>query len=338
MLKKYENIGLRDLNTFGIDVSCRCLVEFCSVDDLRELFICGTLAQERWAVLSGGSNIIFTGDFDGTLLHPVCNDITVIEDDGESVTVRVGAGKDWDEFVGWCVERGLWGVENLSGIPGLVGASPVQNIGAYGVEAKDSIKSVEAFAVKSGKVATIAAGYCDFGYRDSVFKRSLKGEVVITSVNFKLSRHPKPAMGYGDLYDRINALGGATLENIRRAVIDIRDSKLPNPKVNGNAGSFFKNPVVPEQFALELKGAYPDMPIYPAQQTGHSKLAAGWLIDKCGWKGRRHGKVGVHERQALVLVNLGGASGNDVIELAGLVMADVKDKFSVNIEMEVNIL
>lgn len=337
MMKEYDDIELTDRNTFGIAARCGKLVEYAGVEDLHALFD-RCVFSGRWMVISGGSNIVFTSDFDGVLLHPVDSLIEVVGDYGDRVRVRAAAGTDWDVFTGWCAENGLWGAENLSGIPGLVGASPVQNIGAYGVEVKDIIHSVELFAVESGKELTMAGEHCDFGYRDSIFKRSLKGRVVVTAVNFELSRTGEPRLGYGDLHDKMDAMGGPTLDNIRRAVIGIRDSKLPDPKVTGNAGSFFKNPVVPERVAMELKAEYPDMPVYPSQKEGCLKLAAGWLIDRCGWKGRRHGRVGVHERQALVLVNLGGATGADVVELAGLVQADVRSRFGVEIETEVNIV
>ncbi len=337
MIREYIDISLKERNTFGIDARCARLVEYSDAADLQALFL-GGVFEGRWMVLSGGSNVVFTGDFDGVILHPAGNGIQITGEHGDTVYARATAGTDWDVFTGWCAGNGLWGAENLSGIPGLAGASPVQNIGAYGVEVKDIIRSVELFAVDTGKELTLATSHCDFGYRDSIFKRSLKGKAVVTAVNFALSRKEKPMLGYGDLYEKTRELGGPTLENIRRAVIGIRDSKLPNPKVTGNAGSFFKNPVVPEKFALELKGRYPDMPVYPAQVEGCSKLAAGWLIDQSGWKGRRHGSVGVHAKQALVLVNLGGATGRDVMELAALVQADVEAKFGVAIETEVNVV
>ena len=338
MIREYRNIGLKERNTFGIDVSCSRYVEFSTTDDLVTLFSDGSVRDCRWSVLSGGSNILFSGDFEGVLLHPVNDDITVVSDDGDCVQVRVGAGVGWDSFVAWSVDRGLWGVENLSGIPGMAGASPVQNIGAYGVEAKDSIFSVEMFAVDRCKSVVMAAGHCEFGYRDSVFKHALKGKVIITAVNFLLSYKPRPVLGYGDLRDRVSAQGELTPGNVRRAVIDIRNSKLPDPSVLGNAGSFFKNPVVSAAKASELKLEYPDMPVYPAPREGCSKLAAGWMIDRCGWRGRREGAVGVHERQALVLVNYGGATGNDVLDLARHIQSDVYDRFGVGIEMEVNVL
>lgn len=336
-MREYKDIKLKDRNTFGIDAVCAEMIEYAGVEDLKELFARGVFGS-RWMVLSGGSNILFTEDFDGVLLHPVDSDIRITGECGDMVSVRATAGTDWDRFVGWSVANGLWGAENLSAIPGLVGASPVQNIGAYGVEVKDIIRSVELFAVDTGKEVTVAGAHCDFGYRDSIFKRSLKGKVIITAVNFELSRRENPVLGYGDLYEKTRMLGGATLENIRRAVVGIRDAKLPDPKVMGNAGSFFKNPVVPEETALELKAKYADMPIYPSQQSGCVKLAAGWLIDKSGWKGRSLGRVGIHERQALVIVNLGGATGKEVVEFATRIQADVQYKFGVRIDTEVNIV
>ena len=337
-MREYRNIGLRERNSFGIDVSCERLVEFDDVEELRAICASGLLAQTRWNVLGGGNNLLFTGDYRGTLLHPTGRRMNVISDNGSVVRVRAEAGVEWDDFVAWCVERDLWGVENLSLIPGSVGAAPVQNIGAYGVEVKDVIESVKTLSVDNGSVLTLAGEHCSFGYRDSIFKGVLRGRVVITAVNFVLGRTPHPNLGYGDLRNRVESLGGATLRNIRDAVIAIRQSKLPDPKRLGNAGSFFKNPVVENAVAEALKSRYPDMPLYPLQVEGYSKLAAGWLIDQCGWKGRREGCVGVHERQALVLVNYGGATGSDVLALAGRIQHDVREKFGVDIDMEVNVL
>lgn len=337
MKTQYENISLRAYNTFGIEASCRRLAEFADENDLRELFGDRTIAEGRWNVLAGGSNILFTGDYDGTLLHPVDRSIRIVSDDGSRVVARVGAGTEWNDFVDWCVAQGLWGAENLAYIPGYAGSSPVQNIGAYGVEAKDVVSSVEMFCVDTHKVLVLAAGHCEFGYRESVFKKSLRGKVIITFVNFELSRVPKPRMGYGDLQAKVEELGGPTLANIRDAVTAIRRSKLPEPSEIGNAGSFFKNPVVEDSVAHKLRAEYPSMPLYPCGEEGRSKLAAGWLIDQCGWKGRRVGNVGVHERQALVLVNYGGATGAAVLALAADIRKDVKDKFGVDIEMEVNV-
>lgn len=337
MIKEYGNISLKPYNTFGIDVKCRRLAEFENEDDLRFLFAGGSLAESGWNVIGGGSNIVFTKDYEGTLLHPVCRDIKVVSDDGRNVMVNAEAGVVWDDFVAFCVDNGLWGSENLSYIPGYVGASPVQNIGAYGVEAKDIIDSVEMFCTDNMSHLKLTNEHCGFGYRSSVFKNKLKGRVVITSVNFMLGRTPAPKLGYGDLKGKVEAMGGPSLTNIRRAVTEIRRSKLPEPEETGNAGSFFKNPVVPETKAQELKREYPGMPLYPAQEEGCAKLAAGWLIEQSGWKGKRIGDAGVHDRQALVLVNYGNASGREVMELAAMVRCDVAQKFGVDIEPEVNV-
>jgi UDP-N-acetylmuramate dehydrogenase len=289
-------------------------------------------------VLSGGNNILFTKDVDPLLITPCDDRIEIIEENNTTVRVKVGAGVEWDDLVAWSVERGLWGIENLSLIPGKAGAAPVQNIGAYGVEAKDAIRSVDMYFVEGGNFVTLAAEHCDFGYRESVFKHSLKGRVVITAIEIELSKEPNPRLGYGDVIREVEARGGATLANIRDAICSIRRSKLPDTAVLGNAGSFFKNPIVEREVAERLLSEYPDMPHYPAQEEGKVKLAAGWLIDKSGLKGYKEGNVGVHERQALVLVNLGGATGGEVITFAHKVMAKVYDKFGIEIAPEVNIL
>ncbi|MCD8072102.1 MAG: UDP-N-acetylmuramate dehydrogenase [Alistipes sp.] len=335
MVKKEYNISLKPYNTFGIDAFCRCMCSFETFEDLSELYAEGVF-DGKWNVISGGSNILFTGDYEGMLLHPASGKIETVACGNGRVKVRARARVQWDDFVAYCVEHGYWGAENLSYIPGYVGASPVQNIGAYGAEAKDIIESVEMFSVENGKRLILAAEHCGFGYRSSVFKTALKGKVVITAVNFLLSTTPNPRLGYGEVRTTVENLGGATLENIRKAITDIRKSKLPEPFEMGNAGSFFKNPVVADQVAQELKKQYPEMPLYPSGEDGKSKLAAGWLIDSAGWRGRSLGPAGVHARQALVLVNLGGASGQDILKLAQAVTEDVALKFGVELESEVN--
>lgn len=337
MIKEQYNAALTDLNTFGIEARCDRLAGFTTADDLREIFSRPDVARGHWEILGGGSNVLLTGDFHGTILRHAGSVIAVTGESAGLVDVRVDAGAVWDDFVQWSVDNGLWGAENLSHIPGTVGAAPVQNIGAYGVEAKDIIWSVEAYDVASGKTTTIAAEHCGFGYRDSIFKRLLKGRILITAVNFTLGRDPSPRLGYGDLAAETESLGGPSLANIRAAVIAIRRGKLPDPAEAGNAGSFFKNPVVTQTFADKLRETHPGMPLYPTGIGGMAKLAAGWLIDSCGWKGRSHGRAGVHARQALVLVNLGGATGHDVLTLARRIQDDVHDKFGVDLEMEVNI-
>ena len=331
-----ENKPLLGLNSFRIAATARRFVGFSGEDDLRAFFS-DFPAGERWVVLGGGNNVLLTGDYDGTMLHPLCREITVEKCEGDTVLVRAGAGTEWDDFVAWTVERGLGGVENLSSIPGYAGAAPVQNIGAYGVEAKDTVESVECYLTDEKRVVSLSAEACRFGYRDSIFKHALRGRAVILSVLFRLSSRPRFMLRYGDVADRVRESGGESLENIRRAVISIRREKLPDPAVLGNAGSFFKNPVVSCETAERLSGEYPDMPRYDAG-GGRSKLAAGWLIDRCGWKGRRQGCVGVHEKQALVLVNYGGATGRDVLALADDIRSDVRERFGVSIDMEVNLL
>lgn len=338
MVKKYNDKNLKQMNTFGIDAKCNCLIEFEDSDDLKEIFSQENFLSNEWAVIAGGSNIIFDGDFDGILLHPINKKIQITEQNDNQVKVNVGAGAVWDDFVEWAVDNNFWGIENLSDIPGFVGSAPVQNIGAYGVEAKDVIESVETFCVEPQSVLIISKEHCDFGYRDSIFKRALKGKVIITSVNFILSCKPLPNMGYGDLNNKVSSLGGATIKNIRQAVIDIRESKLPNPDEIGNAGSFFKNPIVDDKIANDLKESHPSMPLYPSGIEGKSKLAAGWLIDQAGWKGQREGNVGVHDRQALVLVNHGGATGKEVLSWAKRIQTDIENKFGIKLEFEVNVI
>lgn len=335
MIREFHQISLRTRNSFGVDQQAARLVEFETPEDLRTLFAAGI--PEKWTVLAGGNNILFTRDYDGVLLTPVARGITLLSDDGDEVRVRADAGVEWDDLVEWAVGRGLWGIENLSLIPGKAGAAPVQNIGAYGCEAKDAIRRVEMYCVETGAMLTLDAAHCGFGYRESVFKHDLKGRAIITAVEIALTHTPRPQLGYGDVEREVEARGGATLRNIREAICAIRRAKLPDPAVLGNAGSFFKNPVVGAAAAERLLAEYPDIPHYPAPE-GRVKLAAGWLIDRAGMKGRRKGAVGVHERQALVLVNHGGATGGEVIAFAHEVQERVREKFGIEIDTEVNIL
>ena len=335
MIREFHQISLRGRNSFGVDQRAARLVEFETAEDLRTFFAAGI--PGRWTVLAGGNNILFTEDYDGVLLTPAARQIALVSDDGDEVRLRVDAGVEWDDLVEWAVQRGLWGIENLSLIPGKAGAAPVQNIGAYGCEAKDAIRRVEMYCVETGTVLTLDAAHCGFGYRESVFKHDLKGRVIITAVEIALSHTPRPRLGYGDVEREVEARGGATLRNIREAICSIRRAKLPDPAVLGNAGSFFKNPVVEASVAENLLKAYPDMPHYPAPE-GREKLAAGWLIDRTGMKGHRAGNVGVHERQALVIVNHGGATGGEVIAFACTVQTRVREKFGIEIDTEVNIL
>lgn len=336
MIKEYKDHPLRDLNSFHVEERADRIIEFDSKQDLDQIFAEGA-TPENWYTLGGGNNILFTQRFAGTLLKPVGKGIKIKAQIDDSVIVEAEAGVEWDDLVAWSVECDLWGMENLSLIPGTVGAAPVQNIGAYGAEAKDVIERVHFFDVEDRKHHTLGCAECRFAYRESIFKHEFKGRAIITSVEFRLSKSSQPSLGYGDLAKEVEARGGATLKNIREAVCAIRQSKLPDTAVLGNAGSFFKNPIVNKEVSERLKAEYDSMPIYPVSEH-KCKLAAGWLIDQAGLKGYRKGNVGVHERQALVLVNFGGATGAEVIALSKEVREKVFAKFGINIDPEVNIL
>ena len=330
----YPDLTLR--NSFRVAQKADRLLEFETADDLRTIFERGISGP--WYVLSGGNNILFTQDYHGTLLTPVSQGIRIVSETGDRVLVTADAGVEWDDLVEWAVEHELWGVENLSLIPGKAGAAPVQNIGAYGCEAKDTIESVEMFCPETKNILILSKDHCEFGYRDSIFKRMLKGRSIITSIRLQLSRRPMPRLDYGDVARKVEERGGVSLRNIRDAICEIRRTKLPDPAKTGNAGSFFKNPVVSRQEAQRLLALHPDMPHYPAANPEQVKLAAGWLIDRAGLKGYTNGHVGVHARQALVLINLGGATGNEVLAFAREVQQKVKETFGVEIEPEVNVL
>ncbi len=337
MKQKFTNISLRTRNSFGVEQSAAELIEFDEVADLVDIFTNNPPAE--WFVLSGGNNVLFTTDYQGTIITPVGQAIDVVSSNAVSTKVRVAAGVEWDDFVAWCVEHELWGAENLSLIPGKVGAAPVQNIGAYGVEVKDIIEEVEMFCIDNLNTLRLSAAHCDFGYRDSVFKRSLKGRVIITSVTFNLSSVAAPKLSYGDVVNAVAARGELSLSNIREAICSIRSAKLPDTSVVGNAGSFFKNPMVERSVAEALALQYDSMPQYPVKEDpSRVKLAAGWLIEKAGFKGYCDGRVGVHPKQALVLINLGGANGGEVLALSTKIVERVKELFGVELEREVNII
>ncbi|MBR3702837.1 MAG: UDP-N-acetylmuramate dehydrogenase [Alistipes sp.] len=336
MIKEYINHPLRDLNSFHVEERAERVITFDQKEDLEQIFAEGH-TLDNWYVLGGGNNILFTRRFGGTLIKPVGKNITIKANLDDSVIVEAEAGVEWDDMVEWSVERELWGMENLSLIPGTVGAAPVQNIGAYGAEAKDVIERVHYYDAKERRHHTMGNAECRFAYRESIFKHELRGKAIITSVEFRLSKSQQPSLGYGDLAKEVEARGRVTLKNIREAVCSIRRSKLPDTAVLGNAGSFFKNPIVNKDVSEKLKQEYENMPVYPVSEQ-NCKLAAGWLIDQAGLKGYRQGNVGVHERQALVLVNFGGATGKEVISLSELVRERVKEKFGITIDPEVNIL
>jgi UDP-N-acetylmuramate dehydrogenase len=333
-MQHFHNHPLKELNTFGITASAEELFFCSSVNDIREAL--RVRHTNRIMVMGGGSNLLFVGDFDGTIIIPRIEGIEVVADNGKDVLLRVGAGVVWDNLVEYCVENGYGGLENLSLIPGSVGAAPVQNIGAYGVEAGNRISSVEGVMIDDGRSFKLSSADCRFGYRDSIFKNELKGKCIITNVEFKLEKSAVPSLSYGHLRSEVEKLGDINLSNIRKAVIAIRESKLPDPAVTGNAGSFFKNPEVDQEVAASLKSQYESLTIYPLD-NGRVKLPAGWLIEHAGWKGYRRGDAGVHQRQALVLVNYGNATGNEIMALACDICDSVKQKFGISLEMEVNV-
>jgi UDP-N-acetylmuramate dehydrogenase len=288
-------------------------------------------------IIGDGSNILFTNDFRGTILKPELKGIRIEKSSGSEVIVSAGAGVKWDNLVKWTVEKGLCGLENLSLIPGQTGAAAVQNIGAYGTEIKETILKVRSISTQDGSVRIFDRDECNFGYRSSVFKTTEKGKFLVTRVWFRLSNDKRFKIDYGSVREEINKLGEINLANIRQAVINIRRNKLPDPDITGNAGSFFKNPVVSAERAADLKKLFPGMPCYE-QNSSDVKLAAGWLIEQCGWKGRSIGNAGVHEKQALVLINHGSASGEEIFTLSEMIKNSVKNKFDIELEREVEVI
>ena len=333
-----ENVSLKPYNTFGLDVRARYFTAFSSPNDLTEILAQPT-ARQNLLVLGGGSNILFTKDVDGLVLKNEVVGIDVVDEDDYHFYVKAGAGVNWHQFVLHCIAHNYAGVENLSLIPGNVGASPMQNIGAYGVEIKDVFHQLEAFHLQERTPRTFSLEECAFGYRESVFKRQYKGQYVITSVTYRLNKAPKFNTSYGAIQQELEKMGvqELSIEAISQAVIHIRSSKLPDPREVGNAGSFFKNPQIPNTQFEELKKEYPNIVAFPVNED-HTKLAAGWLIEQCGWKGYRKGDAGCYPKQALVLVNYGSAKGRDIYELSEEIIKSVKTKFRVELEREVNIV
>ena len=332
-MKEYNDYSLLNHNTFGMAVKAKRYVEYDSEEELKTLI--PTLEGEVLH-MGGGSNLLFKGDFAGTVLHSAIRGIEIVEEKGDEVLVRVGAGEVWDDFVAWAVAQGLGGVENLSLIPGEVGASAVQNIGAYGVEAKDVIALVEAVELQNGQKRVFGTLECDYAYRQSIFKKQLKGKYAITYVTYRLQKTPQLKLEYGNIKAVLGEKKYLTIADVRQAIINIRNAKLPDPKVQGNAGSFFMNPVVSREKFLSIQKDYPNMPFYEVE--GGVKIPAGWMIDQCGWKGKSLGRAGVHDKQALVLVNLGGATSDEIITLCETVCKDVYEKFGIEIHPEVNLI
>lgn len=335
-----RNADLSAFNTFGLSAKAEFLACFSSAEQLRSILAMPELQGLPRLILGGGSNMLFTNDFAGLVLRNEIMGIEVLREDERHAWVRAGAGVGWHSFVLHCVERNWGGVENLSLIPGKVGAAPMQNIGAYGVETKDTFHSLEALRISDGEVITFDREACQFGYRESFFKREGREQYVILNVTFRLNKAPHALnTSYGNISEELQRMGvtDPSISDVSQAVIAIRQSKLPDPAVIGNAGSFFKNPVVPIAVADRIRQQHPELPAYPAGD-GLVKLAAGWLIEKAGWKGFRSGDHGVHDRQALVLVNHGSATGKEIHALSGEIMQSIKERFGVELEREVNIV
>jgi len=331
-----HNISLKPYTTFGVEAKASHFVSFSSEDELNELLKDHRLNDLPALVLGGGSNILFTRDFEGLVMHNNIRGIEILEEDDSQVLVKAGAGENWDDFVGYTVAQGWNGLENLSYIPGNVGASPIQNIGAYGTEVKETIEKVHTLNRETFAPLSYSNEDCQFEYRNSIFKHRLKGKRVITHVLFRLSKNPDFKLNYGNLNETVKQKGAVTLQSVRDSVIEIRRQKLPEPEETGSAGSFFKNPVIYSQAHQELKAARPDMPSYPMDNNQH-KIPAGWLIDQLGWKGYREGDAGVHHKQALVLVNHEKASGREIYELSRRIRESVLAEFNIDLEYEVNI-
>lgn len=335
----HKNHSLKKLNTFGVDVKAKLFTEVFSEDELIDLLSDEKVNYEKKLVLGSGSNILFTKDFDGLVIKLPSSNIEIIHETNDTVLVKADAGVVWDELVKFCVDTNFSGIENLTLIPGTVGAAPIQNIGAYGQELADSFYSLNGVYINSGKEKTFTKSECRFSYRSSIFKEEFKNEFIITSVRLKLSKVPKPNLNYKALSDYLlkKEITNPSIKNISDAVAEIRRSKLPDPVKVGNAGSFFKNPVVNEDLSQKIKSEFPVVPSFPSE-SGKIKISAGWLIEKSGWKGKRFGDVGTSPDHALVICNFGNATGAEILEFAMRIKEEVSNKFGIILEEEVNIL
>jgi UDP-N-acetylmuramate dehydrogenase len=329
-----KNISLKNYNTFGIDVIANRFVEINSLSDLKKIIA----SEKDLFLIGGGSNMLLTSNINKLVVHLNLKGIIVNDTEKEFVFVTAEAGENWHEFVLWCISQNYGGLENLSLIPGNVGTSPIQNIGAYGVEIKDTFYQLEALEIATGKIKTFTKEACNFGYRNSIFKNELKNKYIIINVTFKLTKHNhKTTISYGAIKNYLQNISEPSIKDISNAVISIRESKLPNPKKIGNSGSFFKNPVINKELFQNLNKKYPSIPNYIISEN-EIKIPAGWLIEQCGFKGKRFGDTGVHEKQALVLVNYGNATGEEIYNLAKKIQETVKNNFHINLEIEVNII
>jgi UDP-N-acetylmuramate dehydrogenase len=327
------NYSLLSHNTFGVDVKTDEFIEFYTVEEV--LTLSKTLAQKKWLMIGQGSNLLFLNDFKGVILHSAIRKMEIIEEDNQWVDIEVGSGVIWDQFVEFCVENGWGGVENLSSIPGEVGAAAVQNIGAYGMEVQEAIEKVNAVEIATSQLREFSKENCQYGYRQSIFKNQNKGQYILTSVVFRLSKKPQFKLTYQHLEDEVRKRGNINLQTIRETIIGIRAHKLPDFRVMGNAGSFFINPVISKKHFQHLQSEYPEIPHYYVSET-EEKIPAAWLIEQCGWKGKQVGKVAVHAMQPLVIVNCGGASSIEIKQLADEIQLSVKNKFDIQLQPEVN--
>lgn len=336
-MRTEHNFSLLHYNTFGIDARCDMFVEYASADEAAQL--ARMLPGKPYLLLGGGSDLLLTGDFHGTVAHSAIRGFEVSGEVADTAIVRCGSAEVWDEVVSRCIALGLHGMENLSLIPGEVGASAIQNIGAYGAEVKDLITEVEVVEIGTGRKLTLKNADCQYAYRDSRFKHDWRNRFLVCYVSYRLSRRFTPRLDYGNIRDQLASMGigDPTPELLRQAIINIRQAKLPDPKVMGNAGSFFVNPIVSREKYLELRSKWPQIPHYTLAD-GSEKIPAGWMIEQCGWKGRSLGRAGVHSKQALVLVNLGGATGADIVALMHLIQEDVSKRFGIIIQPEVNVV
>ncbi|MDX9924223.1 MAG: UDP-N-acetylmuramate dehydrogenase [Ignavibacteriaceae bacterium] len=334
-MKIQENYSLKELNTFKIDVKAKNFIEIEDEIELKEVVKEYNSKGEKILILGGGTNILFTNDFDGLVIHLNTKGIDIVSKNDKEIIMDFQAGESWDDVVLYAVKNGYYGIENLSLIPGTIGAAPIQNIGAYGAELKDVFYSLDGFFIDNLKEKSFSLAECEFGYRDSIFKRELKDKFIITSIKLKLSKEKNFKLNYRDLADLNKLRKNITLEKVRNHVVKVRESKLPNPKVLGNAGSFFKNPEITKQKLSDLMDQNPALPYFKSPD-GKIKLPAGWLIEQCGWKGKRDGDVASYHRQALIIINYGNATSQSILKFTQEIKDSVISKFGIELEQEVN--
>ena len=334
-----ENYPLLKLNTFGVDVKAKYFTSINTINELIELTKTNVFKDLELLILGGGSNILFTKDFDGLVILNNIKGKEIIDQNQQSIFLKIGAGENWHELVMYCVDNGWGGIENLSLIPGNTGTAPMQNIGAYGVEIKETFVELEALEISSGKIVKFNNSDCEFGYRESVFKNKMKNQYIILNITLELKKNPVLNINYGDVKAILESqnINNPSIKEVSNTIISIRQSKLPDPKIIGNSGSFFKNPIVSLNQLEFIKKKYPNVVNYKINEN-EFKIAAGWMIERAGWKGKKFNNYGVHEKQALVLVNYGLANGMEIFNLSEEIILDIKDKFGITLEREVNII